>query len=430
MHIRILDKYIFREVFKAFIFGICAFSAVFIGSGTLFKIAKYITDYGASLSAVVKVFVFGLPSVIMWTFPMSMLLATLLTFGRLSSSSEITAMKSCGIGFYRIAAPAVIMGFLVSIGAIAFNEYVVPWANTAYRNVVYYEIQGNNGMKSQEHIILKDIQDGKIQRLVYARRYDGDTQTLQGVTMQDFNQDGKVSHVENAEYAEYSMDKWIMHNGMLYDISEGQSEHSMRFDTQVLPIKASPKQIVREQKDPEELTMKELRAQINIMKTQYVDTNKLEAELYQRITVPMASLIFALIGVPLGLQPTRNSSSAGFAMSVIIIFFYYALMTMGNALARSGAVAPIIAVWIPNIVGSSRASSSYAGPRVDGSGNLRTGIKKEGKVVDTGCMVSYSSSYSSSRAEPLPSSATAWARRWARRSSPSSACALVIHLSS
>ena len=337
MHIRILDKYIFREVFKAFIFGICAFSAVFIGSGTLFKIAKYITDYGASLSAVVKVFVFGLPSVIMWPFPMSMLLATLLTFGRLSSSSEITAMKSCGIGFYRIAAPAVIMGFLVSIGAIAFNEYVVPWANTAYRNVVYYEIQGNNGMKSQEHIILKDIQDGKIQRLVYARRYDGDTQTLQGVTMQDFNQDGKVSHVENAEYAEYSMDKWIMHNGMLYDISEGQSEHSMRFDTQVLPIKANPKQIVR--------------AQINIMKTQYVDTNKLEAELYQRITVPMASLIFALIGVPLGLQPTRNSSSAGFAMSVIIIFFYYALMTMGNALARSGAVAPIIAVWIPNIVG-------------------------------------------------------------------------------
>ena len=304
MHIRILDKYIFREVFKAFIFGICAFSAVFIGSGTLFKIAKYITDYGASLSAVIKIFIFGLPSVIMWTFPMSMLLATLLTFGRLSSS-----------------------------------------------NVLYYEIQGNNGMKSQEHIILKDIQDGKIQRLVYARRYDGDTQTLQGVTMQDFNEDGKVSHVENAEYAEYSMNKWIMHNGMLYDISEGQSEHSMRFDTQVLPIKANPKQIVREQKDPEELTMKELRAQINIMKTQYVDTNKLEAELYQRITVPMASLIFALIGVPLGLQPTRNSSSAGFAMSVIIIFFYYALMTMGNALARSGAVAPMLAVWIPNIVG-------------------------------------------------------------------------------
>lgn len=351
MHLRILDKYIFREVCKAFLFGICAFSAVFIGSGTLFKIAKYITDYGASLSAVIKVFIFGLPNVIMWTFPMSMLLATLLTFGRLSSSSEITAMKSCGIGFFRIATPAIILGFFVSIAAILFNEHVVPWANTAYRNVVYYEIQGNTGAKSQDHIVLKDIKDGQIQRLLYARRYDADSQSLQNVTLQEFNDAGKVSHVENAEYAEYEGKEWIMHNGMLYDISDGESEHTLRFNTQVLPINASPRQIVREQKNPEELTMKELKAQIRIMKTQYVDTNKLETELYQRITVPMASLIFALIGVPLGLQPTRNSSSAGFAMSVIIIFFYYALMTMANAIGRSGALSPMLAVWIPNIVG-------------------------------------------------------------------------------
>ena len=351
MHLRILDKYIFREVCKAFLFGICAFSAVFIGSGTLFKIAKYITDYGASLSAVIKVFIFGLPNVIMWTFPMSMLLATLLTFGRLSSSSEITAMKSCGIGFFRIATPAIILGFFVSIAAILFNEHVVPWANTAYRNVVYYEIQGNTGAKSQDHIVLKDIKDGQIQRLLYARRYDADSQSRQNVTLQEFNDAGKVSHVENAEYAEYEGKEWIMHNGMLYDISDGESEHTLRFNTQVLPISASPRQIVREQKNPEELTMKELKAQIRIMKTQYVDTNKLETELYQRITVPMASLIFALIDVPLGLQPTRNSSSAGFAMSVIIIFFYYALMTMANAIGRSGALSPMLAVWIPNIVG-------------------------------------------------------------------------------
>ena len=351
MHLRILDKYIFREVCKAFLFGICAFSAVFIGSGTLFKIAKYITDYGASLSAVIKVFIFGLPNVIMWTFPMSMLLATLLTFGRLSSSSEITAMKSCGIGFFRIAIPAILLGFRVSIVAILFNEHVVPWANTAYRNVVYYEIQGKSGAKSQDHIILKDIKDGQIQRLLYARRYDADSQSLQSITLQEFDGAGKVSHVENAEYAEFTGKEWVMHNGMLYDISDGESEHTLRFNTQVLPINASPRQIVREQKDPEELTMKELKAQIRIMKTQYVDTSKLETELYQRITVPMASLIFALVGVPLGLQPTRNSSSAGFAMSVIIIFFYYALMTMANAIGRSGALSPMLAVWIPNIVG-------------------------------------------------------------------------------
>lgn len=351
MRLRILDIYIFREVVYAFLFAICAFTAVFIGSGTLFRIAKYITDYGASLSSVVKIFVYGLPNIIMWTFPMSMLLATLLTFGKLSSSSEITAMKSCGISFGRIAAPAIFLGVIVTACAILFNEHVVPWANTAYNNVVYYEIQGNTELKSQDHIIVKEITGGKIQRLIYAREYKAKEEILEGVTMQVFNEDGKVTHVENATFAEWLNHEWIMHDGMIYDLADDQRTHTMKFDRQILPVKASPRQIVREQKKTEELTMKELKAQIEIMKSQYANTNKLETELYQRITVPMASLIFALIGVPLGLQPTRTPSSMGFALSVVIIFLYYAIMTLANAIGRSGAIPPIYAVWIPNIIG-------------------------------------------------------------------------------
>ena len=350
LRIRILDKYIFSEVFQTFIFGICAFSAVFIGSGTLFRIAQYITDYGASLSAVTKIFIFSLPGVVIWTFPMSMLLASLLTFGRLSGTSEITAMKSCGISFYRIATPAVVLGFFVSIFAMAFNEYAVPWANEAYNNVLYYEIQGNTTPQSQEHIIIKEIDKGRIQRLVYARRYDSESNTMQGVTMQAFDQ-GKVSHVENAEYAEWKDNEWTMHQGIIYDVSDGETEHTMHFNTQVLPINQSPQQIVREQKKPEEMTIKDLKAQIEVMRAQYVNTKKLETELHQRFTIPLASLIFTLVGVPLGLQPNRNSSSAGFALSLIIIFVYYSLMTMAGAIAQSGAMEPAYAVWIPNLVG-------------------------------------------------------------------------------
>ncbi|MBQ7475854.1 MAG: LptF/LptG family permease [Selenomonadaceae bacterium] len=351
MRLRILDLYILKEVLYAMLFAICAFTAVFIGSGTLFQIARYITEYGASVSSVVKIFVYGLPGIIMWTFPMSTLLATLLTFGRLSSSSEITAMKSCGISFGRIAAPAIFLGFVVSVCSILFNEHVVPWSKTAYNNVVYYEIQGNTEMKSQDHIIVKEIMNDKIQRLVYAREYRASDETLQGVTMQEFNDDGKVTHVENATFAEWVDNMWIMHEGIIYDISEDERTRSMRFSRQILPVKASPRQIVREQKTPEELTMKELRAQIEIMKSQYVSTNELETELYQRFTIPMASLVFALIGVPLGLQPTRNASSMGFALSVVIIFVYYAIMTLANAIGIGGLLTPMIAVWIPNIIG-------------------------------------------------------------------------------
>ena len=347
---RILDRYILKETIGTFLFGICAFTAVFVGSGTLFRIAQYITEYGASISAVIRLFFFSMPSIVVWTFPMSMLLATLLVFGRLSGSSEITAMKSCGIGFQRIALPVIALSFLVSLFAIAFSEYVVPWANEAYSRTVRYEIEGNTAPQSQEHIIVKEIQDGEIQRLVYARRYDADSGRMQGVSMQDFI-GGKLCRVENAEYAEWKADQWTMHNGILYDISEGETERTIRFDTQKLPIQKNPKQILQEQKNPEELTMKELRVQIQIMRAQYQDTKKMEMELYQRMTIPTASLVFAMIGVPLGMQPNRSSSSFGFGLSIVIIFIYYAVMTLANAIGQGGILQPAYAVWIPNVIG-------------------------------------------------------------------------------
>ena len=350
MRIRILDIYILKEVFKTFIFGICAFSAVFIGSGTLFRIAQYVTEYGASLASVAKIFVLSLPGVVIWTFPMSMLLSSLLTIGRLSGNSEITAMKSCGISFYRIAMPAIALGAVVSVFAIGFNEYVVPWSNEAYSNVLNYEIKGNLAPQSKEHIIIKEIREGTIQRLIYARQYEADTNTMYGISMQAF-EEGNLSHVENAEYAKWQNNQWTMYSGIIYDVSKGETHHTMHFNSQVLPINQSPNEIIRSQKKPEEMSMKELKAQIEIMRAQYVNTSKLEAELYQRVTIPMASLIFTLVAIPLGMQPNRNNSSRGFVISIIIIFIYYSLMTMAGAIAQSGTVDPMLAVWLPNIIG-------------------------------------------------------------------------------
>lgn len=351
-NIRILDKYIFKETLYTFLFGVCAFAAVFISSGTLFRIAQYITEYGASFTSVMKIFVFSLPGVVIWTFPMSMLLASLLSFGRLSASSEINAMKSCGISFLRIATPALVLGFLISIFSIWFNEFIVPWSNVAYSNVLHYEIMKNTAPKSQDHIIIKDIHGGNISRLIYARRFDGATQQMRGVTLEVF-QNGSVSHVENAEYAEWKGDNWLMHNGIIYDInSEDKPSHTVHFKTQLLPVNESPTKIIRDQKKPEEMTIRELKETIKLLGDRFVNAKKFEAEMHQRFTVPMASFIFTLVGLPLALQPNRNSSSMGFAISLIIIFIYYALMTLGNALATGGAVVAWLAVWMPNIIGA------------------------------------------------------------------------------
>ena len=348
---RILDKYILRELMGPFLFGIAAFSSIFIGTNTIFRIVQYMTKYGASLASVTKLFIYSLPNIIVLTFPMSMLLASLLAFGRLSAASEITAMKSGGLSFFRLSVPVFVVAFFVSIFAVAFNELVVPAANTAYNNTVFYEIQKNTTPKSQDHIIIKDVESGNLSRLTYARRFDEATNTMVGVTMEEFD-NNRLVRVENAEKAVWKDNRWTMYYGVIYDLgAEGNLERSMRFEEQTMPVTKAPRAIAREQKKPEEMTIRELKQQIRVLEREYVKASLYEVELHQRVAIPIASLVFALIGTPLGLSPHRSSSSTGLGFSIVIIFVYYIFMAVFTALGQGAAINPAVAAWMPNIIG-------------------------------------------------------------------------------
>ena len=122
MRLRLLDRYVLSELLYPFIFGIASFSSIFIASSMLYRITQYMTKYGASWDSVAWLFFYSLPEVINYTFPMSMLLASLMAFGKLSGSSEIIAMKSGGISYYRIVAPVLIVAFIVSMFSVVWAE--------------------------------------------------------------------------------------------------------------------------------------------------------------------------------------------------------------------------------------------------------------------------------------------------------------------
>ena len=348
---RILDRYILKELLGPFVFGICVFASILVGTGPLFRIAQYISQYGASLWTCVKLLTFSLPGIIALTFPMAMLLASLMSFGRLSSSSEIVAMKCGGLSFYRLATPVFLVAFGVSIFSMAFNEILVPRANAAYSYIVHYEIMKNTRPKSQEHIVIKDIASGKLERLTYARRFDEDLSLMMGVTVQEYEKD-KLVRIENAEKALWKDGGWTMQNGIIYDMTEdGKVERTMRFVEQAMPVEKAPETIARDQKRPEDMTIKELKQHISILKREQVRTGFFEVELHQRVAVPFACFIFSLIGVPLGIQRQRSSSSIGLGISVIVIFAYYAIMSMTMALGQGGTLPALVAVWIPNLLG-------------------------------------------------------------------------------
>lgn len=347
---RILDKYILKEFISPFLFGVCAFTAVFVGTGTLYRIANLINQYGANAWAIFRVLILALPSIIVVTFPMSVLLGALLAFGRLSSSSELIVMRSGGQNFVRLAMPIFVAALFISIIATAFNEYVVPKANNAYNIIVNEEIKHNAAPTTQDHIIIKNVKGSDISSLMYARQYDNEGKELKDITVQEFEND-VLMRVEKADRADWNGTKWVMHEGVIYDVSvQDNITRSMKFTNQYLPITQSPNKINASQKKPDEMTIRELREQIKVLEANAVDTNKVKVELYNRFSLPLASLVCAIVGAPLGMQKQRGSSSIGFGISVIVIFIYYSIMTLGNALGNGGKIPAYLAAFLPDII--------------------------------------------------------------------------------
>ncbi len=185
---------------------------------------------------------------------------------------------------------------------------------------------------------------------MYARQYDANTKQLKDITVQEFEND-TLMRVEQADRADWNGQKWVMHEGMIYDVSANeQTTRSLKFQNQALPITQKPNKINASQKKPDELTIRELREQIKLLDQNSVNTNKMKVEMYNRFALPLASLVCAIVGAPLGMQKQRGSSSIGFGISVVVIFIYYSIMTLGNALGNGGKIPAYLAAFLPDII--------------------------------------------------------------------------------
>ncbi len=346
----ILDKYILKQMLQPFAFGVAAFSTIFVASSFLFRVTQYITEYGASYASLFRLFLCLMPEVINYTFPMSMLLSALLTMGQLSGNSEVTAMRSGGLSFRRIAMPILAAGFVVSLFSVVWAEKVVPPAKAEYQRIIDQEIKRDTKPKTQDHVVLKQISHGKLVRLTYARTFDEKNGLLKDITIEDWDND-KVVRIQQTPQAKWTDGTWIMEGGTITDLTgkDGVARH-MTFDKQVLPIAEDPKVITLDQKDPDEMTIGELKMYIGILQRQYQPTSKYQMEMFSRFTVPLASFFFALIGVPLGVQSQRSGTSMGLGFSVVIIFIYYSIMTFMTGLGQGGVIPPILAAVFPNLL--------------------------------------------------------------------------------
>lgn len=351
MKITIIDKYIIKELLGPFLYGIAAFTAILAGSTVLFRLVGEVVKYGIAFDDAFVLFIYRLPNIMVYTFPMSMLLSTLIVFGRLSADSELIALKSGGISFYRAVAPVLVIGFIVSLLTLTFNELIVPKANVEQERMFQKLInQGSPPLRRNVNYTEYDDITGYPTRIINALQVEGREMTA--VTIAEFEQGRLVRVIRSDKATWLKKGSWEFRDGIMHNFLEEDKTKLIviEFKKEIINLDQTPSSITEKEKIPEEMNAYELSQMIQAMKKRGQDTKNLEVQLQLKFSVPFACFIFVLFGAPLGLKPHRGDASIGLGLSLIIIFGYYILLSICMGMGLAGTLTPFIAAWIPNII--------------------------------------------------------------------------------
>ncbi len=356
-----MDRYIAKELALPFLFGVGAFSSIGVSIGALFELIRRVSESGLSLAIAAEILALKLPEFVVYSFPMSVLLATLMTYGRLSGDSELIALKGCGVSVYRMVLPAIVLSFLITGATFAFNELIVPAAN--YRAAVTLErALGNERPAFQDRNILyqeyqsvrqQGEQRDVLSRLFYAREFDGER--MQGLTILDFTQEG-LEQIISAQSAiwNFSQNTWDFYNGTIYVVSaDGSFSNILTFEEQQLQLPRAPLDLAARGRDYGEMNIAQSLEQLEVIKNSGNQgrIRRLKVRIQQKYALPFICVAYGLVGSALGTRPQRSNRATSFAVSIVIIFSYYLLMFISQALAQSGAISPFLGGWLPNIFG-------------------------------------------------------------------------------
>ncbi|MDH4180308.1 MAG: LptF/LptG family permease [Armatimonadota bacterium] len=344
---KIIDRYILRQMAGPFAFGVVAFVLLFVSANILFRLTELVSELGLSLWTAGELFLLWLPGFVVLTFPLATLVAILVAFGRMSGDSELVAMHAGGISFRRLVAPLVGAGLLISMMTAALNELVVPACNRRGEDIVRAATQ-QAGKLGEEHILLKEMSGDQVDRLVYADSLDVESGEMARPMIVWF-ENGVPVMVAKAERGVWRGENWRLFNGV-NTFLDAERPITSSFDTLEADFPTTPREIAQQARSPNEMTYRELREYIRYALRQDRPTVELELTLHHKFSIPFACLVFALIAPPLGMRSHRGSSSIGMGVAVLIGFGYYVIWHYLSVVAQQGVLSPFWAAWLPNIV--------------------------------------------------------------------------------
>jgi lipopolysaccharide export system permease protein len=331
-----LDRLVLGELFGPWGFGVAIFTVLIMAGTYLFKMTDYVVQ-GIPVMTILKLTGLLLPGVMVKTFSMAVLLATLLAFGRLSSDSEIVALRAAGASIGRIMAPVGVFGILVAAFAFWINETVVPWA--AYQGfAMKSDIEKTLNMKGEPifHVV-NDPKSGKPVAMISALDFNLQQRSLSDVWVHTYvnNKPSWSLHARKLHFTDANdwsvegeakvFDYELRYPMIVKDIWPSQINKPPKLDD----IAAS------RLKDLDGFSMPQMKERIRLARLSssfpVEQIRNLEYGYWNKLALPMAAIVFGLVGAPLGIRNHRTGAAAGFWLSVMIIFAY---MTTANFMAQ------------------------------------------------------------------------------------------------
>ena len=355
--ISIMDRYIARELTLPFLFGVGAFSSIAVSIGALFELIRKVAEAGLPASLAFEIFLLSLPTFTVLAFPMSTLLATMMTFSRFSSDSELIAMRGCGVSIKRIVVPAVVLSLLISGLSVAVIEVIAPASTERAALLLARALDEEKPPFKEGNITFQQQDDDELVRFFHAENFDGTI--MKGITVVDFSQDDSedgLKQIVSADEAEWDFKRnlWEFRKGTIYAVSPtGSFRQIIRFDQQDLQLPRTPLDLAQRPKKEEEMNIAETREYMNILRQTGDEraVRKLAVAIQRKLAIPFACVVFGLVGSAVGVRPQRTGKATSFGVSVVIIFGYYLLSFITSAMGEAGVVTPFIAGWLPLFLG-------------------------------------------------------------------------------
>ena len=355
MQFKIIDRYLLKEIMVPTGIGIGIFTFIFLVS-KLFRVTEMVVDKGVPIGYAIELFLCLIPSFLVFIIPMAFLLGILAALARLSADNEIMALKTSGVGLYRLTPPVILLSVIAFLFTSFLVFYAVPWGSKNFQETLFRLAGTKAKLDVQAGIFNATFGD----LVIYVNKVSPGGKMLEGIMIYD-ERDPKMNSTIVARKGYLAQDpqaqKLVLHlfDGSIH--SQEETEETYRvidFNTYQFTVflkeeieKARARAHVRMLE--KEMSISDLRKKIKRMTIEGKNIRPELVELYFKFAIPFGVFIFGLVGLPLGVQRTQSGRSWGFVLCAFVFLFYYILYCLGKNLGVSGIVSPSLAAWFPNI---------------------------------------------------------------------------------